>query len=117
MLTFFLNFYPDLIKNGHVYILETPLFRVRNKSETHYCYSNEEKNMALDKLGDNAEITRFKGLGEISPNEFKNLIGEDIKLEPVIIKDNVSTEKLLAYYMGKNTQERQDYIINNLIIN
>ncbi len=116
MLTFFLNFYPDLIKSGHVYILETPLFRVRNKKETFYCYSTEEKDSAINKLGGNPEITRFKGLGEISPNEFKDLIGENIKLEPVIIKDDISTEDLLSYYMGKNTQERQKFIINNLII-
>ena len=117
LLTFFLNFYPDIVKNGHLYILETPLFRVRNKKETIYCYSELEKDIALEKIGKNAEITRFKGLGEISPHEFKALIGDDIKLEPVIIKDNVSTDELLSYYMGKNTQERQDFIINNLITN
>ena len=116
MLTFFLNFYPDLVKSGHVYILETPLFRVRNKKETYYCYSIEEKDLAVSKIGKNPEITRFKGLGEISPNEFKDLIGDNIKLDPVIMKDNVSVEKLLSYYMGKNTQERQDFIINNLAI-
>jgi topoisomerase-4 subunit B len=115
LLTFFLNFYPDLVKSGHVYILETPLFRVRNKKETHYCYSIKEKDIALDKLSGKPEITRFKGLGEISPNEFKDLIGEDMKLEPVIIKDDISTEDLLSYYMGKNTQDRQNFIINNLV--
>ena len=115
LLTFFLNFYPDLVKSGHVYILETPLFRVRNKKETHYCYSTKEKDIALDKLSGKPEITRFKGLGEISPNEFKDLIGEDMKLEPVIIKDDISTEDLLSYYMGKNTQDRQNFIINNLV--
>ena len=114
-LTFFLNFYPDLVKSGHLYILETPLFRVRNKKHTYYCYSNDEKEQALSKLGGNPEITRFKGLGEISPNEFKDLINEDMKLEPVILKDDISTDKLLSYYMGKNTQDRQDFIINNLV--
>tara|TARA_Y100001970_G_C14224297_1_gene854612 strand:- start:224 stop:2065 length:1842 start_codon:yes stop_codon:yes gene_type:complete len=115
MLTFFLNFYPDLVKSGHIYILETPLFRVRNKKETYYCYSNDERDDAVSKLGGKPEITRFKGLGEISPNEFKDLIGEGIKLEPVILKDDMSTEKLLSYYMGKNTQDRQNFIINNLV--
>ena len=115
LLTFFLNFYPDIVKSGHLYILETPLFRVRNKKETYYCYSNEEKDQAISKLGGRPEITRFKGLGEISPNEFKDLINEDMKLEPVILKDDISTDKLLSYYMGKNTQDRQDFIINNLV--
>ena len=115
LLTFFLNFYPDLVKSGHLYILETPLFRVRNKKQTYYCYSNEEKDQALSQLGGKPEITRFKGLGEISPNEFKDLINEDMKLEPVILKDDISTDKLLNYYMGKNTQDRQDFIINNLV--
>jgi len=117
MLTFFLSFYPDLIKSGHVYILETPLFRVRNKKKVHYCYSIDEKDTAISKLGGNPEITRFKGLGEISPNEFKELIGDDMKLDPVIIKDDISTEDLLSYYMGKNTQDRQNFIINNLVTN
>ena len=117
MLTFFLNFYPDLVKSGHVYILETPLFRVRNKKETYYCYSIEEKDLAVSKIGKNPEITRFKGLGEISPHEFKDLIGDNIKLDPVIMRDDVSIEDLLSYYMGKNTQARQDFIINNLILN
>ena len=115
LLTFFLNFYPDIIKSGHLYILETPLFRVRNKKQTYYCYSNNEKDQAISKLGGRPEITRFKGLGEISPNEFKDLINEDMKLEPVILKDDISTDKLLSYYMGKNTQDRQDFIINNLV--
>ena len=98
-----------------MYILETPLFRVRNKKQTYYCYSNDEKDHAISKLGGRPEITRFKGLGEISPNEFKDLINEDMKLEPVILKDDISTDKLLSYYMGKNTQDRQDFIINNLV--
>lgn len=115
LLTFFLNFYPDIVKSGHLYILETPLFRVRNKKQTYYCYSTDERDQALSKLGGKPEITRFKGLGEISPNEFKDLINEDMKLEPVILKDDISTDKLLSYYMGKNTQDRQDFIINNLI--
>ena len=115
LLTFFLNFYPDIVKSGHLYILETPLFRVRNKKQTYYCYSIDERDQALSKLGGKPEITRFKGLGEISPNEFKDLINEDMKLEPVILKDDISTDKLLSYYMGKNTQDRQDFIINNLV--
>ena len=115
LLTFFLNFYPDIVKSGHLYILETPLFRVRNKKQTYYCYSTDERDQALSKLGGKPEITRFKGLGEISPNEFKDLINEDMKLEPVILKDDISTDKLLSYYMGKNTQDRQDFIINNLV--
>ena len=113
--TFFLNFYPDIVKSGHLYILETPLFRVRNKKQTYYCYSTDERDQALSKLDGKPEITRFKGLGEISPNEFKDLINEDMKLEPVILKDDISTDKLLSYYMGKNTQDRQDFIINNLV--
>ena len=115
LLTFFLNFYPDIVKSGHLYILETPLFRVRNKKQTYYCYSSDEKDQAISKLGGRPEITRFKGLGEISPNEFKDLINEHMKLEPVILKDDISTDKLLSYYMGKNTQDRQDFIINNLV--
>lgn len=115
LLTFFLNYYPDIVRNGHLYILETPLFRVRNKKETIYCYSEGEKINALSRLGDNSEITRFKGLGEISPNEFKSFISDDIKLDPVILKDDISINELLSYYMGKNTQERQDFIINNII--
>jgi topoisomerase-4 subunit B len=114
MLTFFLQFFPDLVRGGHVYILETPLFRVRNKKETHYCYSEEQKQKAIKKLGGKPEITRFKGLGEISPEEFGKFIGDDIRLEPVILKTETSIPKLLEYYMGKNTPERQDFIINNL---
>lgn len=114
ILTFFLQFFPDLVKQGHLYILETPLFRVRNKSETIYCYSEEEKRSAQQKLGAKVEITRFKGLGEISPDEFSGFIGEDIKLEPVLMKEDLSISKLLGYYMGKNTPDRQEFIINNL---
>lgn len=113
IMTFFLQFFPDLVKNGHLYILETPLFRVRNKQETRYCYDESEKQLALNKLGAKAEITRFKGLGEISPDEFGKFIGADIRLEPVILKD-ASIAKLLEYYMGKNTPDRQQFIIGNL---
>jgi len=116
MLTFFLQFFPDLVKNGHVYILETPLFRVRNKKETIYCYSEEEKQMAMKKLGTKPEITRFKGLGEISPDEFGGFIGEDIKLSPILLTKEISIIKLLNYYMGKNTPDRQTFIIDNLRI-
>jgi topoisomerase IV subunit B len=116
MLTFFLQFFPDLVRNGHVYILETPLFRVRNKKETIYCYSDEERQRAIHKLGNKPEITRFKGLGEISPEEFGKFIGEDIRLEPIILQQETSILKLLTYYMGKNTPERQQFIINNLKI-
>jgi topoisomerase IV subunit B len=114
LITFFLQFFPDLVKNGHLYILQTPLFRVRNKKETVYCYSDEERQNAIAKLGVKPEITRFKGLGEISPDEFKNFIGKDIRLDPVIIGKNASIEEMLSYYMGKNTPERQDFIIGNL---
>jgi len=114
IITFFLNFFPDLIKKGHVYILQTPLFRVRNKKKTIYCYSDEERVAAINELKPNPEITRFKGLGEISPNEFKYFIGEDIRLEPVVINRETSIEELLQYYMGKNTPQRQDFIIENL---
>lgn len=114
LMTFFLQFFPDLVKNGHVHILETPLFRVRNKKETIYCYSEKEKQAALEKIGKNAEITRFKGLGEISPSEFGGFIGENIRLEPLVLKEKTSVQKLLSYYMGKNTPERQQFIINNL---
>lgn len=114
LLTFFLQFFPDLIRNGHVYILQTPLFRVRNKKETRYCYSEEERVDAINNLGRNPEITRFKGLGEISPNEFKMFIGEDIRLEPVVIGKNSNLKELLSFYMGKNTMERQGFIIDNL---
>ena len=114
LITFFLQFFPELIKEGHLYILQTPLFRVRNKKETIYCYSEKEKSEAIDKLGVKSEITRFKGLGEISPDEFKYFIGDDIRLDPVMLDDNFSIEDLLSFYMGKNTPKRQEFIINNL---
>ncbi len=114
LLTFFLQFFPDLVREGHVYILETPLFRVRNKKKTIYCYSEEEKQKAMKELGGKPEITRFKGLGEISPGEFKGFIDENIKLEPVVIRDDNSLPELLKYYMGKNTPQRQEFIIGNL---
>ncbi len=114
LITFFLKFFPDVIKNGHLQILQTPLFRVRNKKETIYCYSEEEKTKALKKLGKTAEITRFKGLGEISPDEFKFFIGDDIRLDPVIINKDESISEMLDFYMGKNTLERQQFIIENL---
>lgn len=114
LLTFFLQFFPDLVKRNHVYVLQTPLFRVRNKKETIYCYSDEERRDAIAALGRNPEITRFKGLGEISPDEFKNFIGEDMRLEPVVLSKEASIDSILSYYMGKNTQERQDFIIDNL---
>lgn len=116
ILTFFLQFFPDLVRNGHIYILETPLFRVRNKKETLYCYDDEERRNAIVKLGPKPEITRFKGLGEISPDEFGNFIGENIKLEPVILAKDFTIQQLLNYYMGKNTPERQKFIIENLKI-
>ncbi|TAH26727.1 MAG: type IIA DNA topoisomerase subunit B [Cytophagales bacterium] len=116
ILTFFLQFFPDLVKNGHLYILDTPLFRVRNKKETIYCYSDEERQQAIKKLGSKPEITRFKGLGEISPEEFGAFIGENIKLEPILLHQEMSISKLLNYYMGKNTPERQQFIIENLKI-
>ncbi len=114
MLTFFLQFFPDLVKGGHIYILETPLFRVRNKQKTIYCYSEEERLKALEELGKNPEITRFKGLGEISPDEFGGFIGENIRLEPIILKKDASIKQLLSFYMGKNTPDRQKFIIDNL---
>lgn len=114
LMTFFLQFFPDLVKNDHLYILQTPLFRVRNKKETFYCYTDEERQRAMHKLGKSAEITRFKGLGEISPDEFKNFIGEDIRLEPVMITKDALVHDLLEFYMGKNTPTRQDFIIENL---
>ena len=114
LITFFLQFFPELIKEGHLYILQTPLFRVRNKKQTIYCYSEQEKVDAIEKLGAKSEITRFKGLGEISPDEFKHFIGDDIRLDPVMLDDNFSIEDLLSFYMGKNTPKRQDFIINNL---
>ncbi|MFT4697533.1 MAG: topoisomerase-4 subunit B [Flavobacteriaceae bacterium] len=114
LLTFFLQFFPELIKEGHIFILETPLFRVRNKKETIYCYSEEERRAAIEKLKPKPEITRFKGLGEISPDEFKHFIGNDIRLEPVMLDKSMSIEELLSFYMGKNTPTRQEFIINNL---
>lgn len=114
LLTFFLRFFPDLVKRNHVYVLQTPLFRVRNKKKTRYCYSEEERREALEELGKTAEITRFKGLGEISPDEFKYFIGEDIRLEPVMLSKNSSIEDVLSFYMGKNTPNRQEFIIENL---
>ena len=114
IMTFFLQFFPDLVKNGHVYVLETPLFRVRNKQETIYCYDESEKKTAMRKLGAKPEITRFKGLGEISPDEFARFIGSDMKLQPVIMEQGEHLQNLLEYYMGKNTPQRQDFIIENL---
>ena len=114
LITFFLQFFPELIKEGHLYILQTPLFRVRNKKETIYCYSEEERKDAIEKLKPKPEITRFKGLGEISPNEFQFFIGEDIRLDPVMLDKATSIEQLLSFYMGKNTPDRQEFIINNL---
>ena len=116
MITFFLQFFPDLIRRDHLYILQTPLFRVRNKKETHYCYTEEERQQAIKKVGANAEITRFKGLGEISPDEFRNFINENIRLEKVRISKEDPIHDLLEFYMGKNTPERQDFIIDNLKI-
>ena len=114
LITFFLQFFPEVIKEGHLYILQTPLFRVRNKKKTIYCYSEEEKRNALEELKPKPEITRFKGLGEISPDEFKYFIGEDIRLDPIMLDDNMSIEELLSFYMGKNTSTRQEFIIDNL---
>lgn len=114
MITFFLQFFPDVVKTGHLYILQTPLFRVRNKKETIYCYDETERQKAIQKLGANAEITRFKGLGEISPDEFRQFINEDIRLEPVTITKDSVIKDILEFYMGKNTPDRQDFIINNL---
>ncbi|PWK19818.1 DNA topoisomerase IV subunit B [Xanthomarina spongicola] len=114
LITFFLQFFPEIIKEGHLYILQTPLFRVRNKKETIYCYSEEERRDAIEKLKPKPEITRFKGLGEISPDEFVHFIGEDIRLDPVMLDKDMSIEELLSFYMGKNTQTRQEFIIDNL---
>ena len=114
MITFFLQFFPDLVKSGHLYVLSTPLFRVRNKKETIYCYSAVERQNAIQKLGTKPEITRFKGLGEISPDEFKFFIGENIRLEPVVITKDIHIKDILEFYMGKNTPDRQDFIIRNL---
>ena len=116
IMTYFLQFFPDLVKNGHLYILDTPLFRVRNKKETIYCYSDEERQRAIHKLGSKPEITRFKGLGEISPDEFGTFIGEDIRLEPIILNKETKISDLLTFYMGKNTPDRQSFIIDNLKI-
>ena len=116
MITFFLQFFPDLIKKGHVYILQTPLFRVRNKKKTTYCYTEEERIRAIGELGPNPEITRFKGLGEISPDEFRHFIGKDMRLEPVSLRKTDSVKDMLEFYMGKNTMERQNFIIDNLVI-
>lgn len=116
IMTYFLQFFPDLVKNGHLYILDTPLFRVRNKKETIYCYSDEERQRAIHKLGSKPEITRFKGLGEISPEEFGTFIGEDIRLEPIILNKETKISDLLTFYMGKNTPDRQNFIIDNLKI-
>jgi topoisomerase-4 subunit B len=116
LMTFFLQFFPELVKSGHVYILQTPLFRVRNKKETIYCYSESERANAVSKLAPKPEITRFKGLGEISPDEFSNFIGKNIRLEPVTIGQEETIQHLLDYYMGKNTPERQDFIIGKLRI-
>ena len=128
MITFFLQFYPDLIKKGHVYVLQTPLFRVRNRktarrgsrkngqeAETYYCYNDEERLNAIARLGDNAEITRFKGLGEISPEEFRGFIGPDMRVDRVNLRKEDGVDALLEFYMGKNTMERQGFIIDNLI--
>ncbi|MCK9206640.1 MAG: toprim domain-containing protein, partial [Salinivirgaceae bacterium] len=116
IITFFLQFFPDLIKNKHLYILQTPLFRVRNKKKTNYCYSDVERDAAIKELGPNPEITRFKGLGEISPDEFVHFIGKDIRLDPVNLKKGDSIAELLEFYMGNNTPERQLFIIENLRI-
>ncbi|MCX7862615.1 MAG: type IIA DNA topoisomerase subunit B [Bacteroidales bacterium] len=116
LITFFLQYYPDLIRNGHLYILQTPLFRVRNKQKTIYCYNENEKEKAVAELGKNAEITRFKGLGEISPDEFKKFIGKEMRLEPVILSKLDTIHQLLSFYMGNNTPKRQEFIINNLVL-
>ena len=114
LITFFLQFFPELIKEVHLYILQTPLFRVRNKKETIYCYNEDERKAALVKLKGKPEITRFKGLGEISPDEFKYFIGDDIRLDPVMLDKQTTIEELLLFYMGKNTPDRQKFKINNL---
>ena len=116
LITFFLQFFPEIVKQGHLYVLQTPLFRVRNKKETIYCFSEEERQAAVVKVGKTHEITRFKGLGEISPEEFKNFIGEDIRLDPVVIGKDAAVQELLSFYMGKNTPSRQEFIIENLKI-
>jgi len=116
IMTFFLQFFPDLVRAGHIYILQTPLFRVRNKQKTIYCYSEEERRNAVSQLGTKPEITRFKGLGEISPEEFAQFIGDDIRKDPVLLSQDAHIQKLLEYYMGKNTPDRQVFIIQNLKI-
>ncbi len=116
LMTFFLQFFPDLVKKGHVYILQTPLFRVRNKKETRYCYTEEERLAALEELGSNPEITRFKGLGEISPDEFKHFIGPDMRLDQVMLRKEDAVAELLSFYMGDNTPERQNFIVENLVV-
>ena len=116
LMTFFLQFFPELVRQGHLYILQTPLFRVRNKKATHYCYTPEEKETALKKVGASPEITRFKGLGEISPEEFKHFIGKDMRLDPVRVKKGEHIQEILPFFMGKNSPERQDFIIDNLRI-
>jgi topoisomerase-4 subunit B len=116
LLTFFLKFFPDVVRAGHVYILQTPLFRVRKKDKTFYCYTEEERDKAIKTLGKDPEITRFKGLGEISPNEFKGFIGTDMRLDPVILKKEYDIPKLLEFYMGNNTPERCDFILDNLVV-
>ena len=116
LMTFFLQFFPDLVKQQHVFILETPLFRVRNKQQTFYCYDEKEKQAAIKKLGNKPEITRFKGLGEISPEEFGRFISDDMRVQPVIVEQGDHIQQLLEYFMGKNTMERQEFIINNLKI-
>lgn len=116
IITFFLQFFPELIREGHLYILQTPLFRVRNKKETRYCYTEEERMLAIKELGKSPEITRFKGLGEISPHEFKNFIGKDIRLEPVMMSKDTTVNELLEFYMGRNTPDRQEFIIENLVV-
>jgi len=114
IITFFLQFFPELIKSGHLYILQTPIYRVRDKQNTYYCYSEQEKNNIINSSKINYEITRFKGLGEISPDEFKNFIGENIRLDPVIADHSTTIDDLLSFYMGKNTPDRQQFIIENL---
>jgi len=116
LITFFLQFFPEVVRQGHLFIFQTPLFRVRNKKVTYYCYNEEERVSAIQKLGKTAEITRFKGLGEISPDEFKNFIGPDIRLDPILMKKHESVANMLEYYMGKNTPERQEFIIENLYV-
>ena len=116
LLTFFLQFFPELVRKGHIYILQTPLFRVRNKKETVYCYSEEERRAAIERLGANPEITRFKGLGEIDPKEFKHFIDENMRLDQVTLRKDDAVADLLAFYMGNNTPERQNFIIDNLVV-